>query len=202
MTVSAANASSQNLASLVLQQLLSGSNSMATSGLPASVLQAVLKQTSAAQTSQAAPAAVTQAQGDLLSGSDTQGVQADLSTLQNYFKQNPDALATLLSNLQNSSATYNAAGTLDSGSSLLEALAGQSGSSSSSSSSLLTSLLGSQAQDPLLAALDGSGSSSSSTASSSSSLLASLLGSQSQDPLLAALDGSGSSSSSTLSLLG
>jgi hypothetical protein len=190
MTVSAANASSQNLASLVLQQLLSGSNSMATSGLPASVLQAVLKQTSAAQTSQAAPAAV------------TQGVQADLSTLQNYFKQNPDALATLLSNLQNSSATYNAAGTLDSGSSLLEALAGQSGSSSSSSSSLLTSLLGSQAQDPLLAALDGSGSSSSSTASSSSSLLASLLGSQSQDPLLAALDGSGSSSSSTLSLLG
>ncbi|MGA2083193.1 MAG: hypothetical protein ABSH53_21665 [Holophaga sp.] len=155
MSVTAASAQSQSIASLVLQQLLSGSNSQATAGLSPSVLQEVLQSSGAAQTSsQGAPAAVAQALGDLLSGSDPGAAQTDLATVQSYFKQNPDGLANLLSVLRSGSATYNADGTLSSSTSLLSALEGTSGSGSTGS--ILATLLGGQAQDPLLASLSGS----------------------------------------------
>ena len=97
MAVTAASTPSQNLTSLVLQQLLSGSNGQAASGLPASVLQAVLKASGTTQAgSQGAPSTVTQALGDLLSGGDASSAQSDLATVQAYFKQNPDGLANLL----------------------------------------------------------------------------------------------------------
>lgn len=187
MSVSAASTSSQSVASLVLQQLLSGTNAQATAGLSPAVLQAVLQSANTTQQSaQGAPAAVTQALGDLLSGSDPSQAQSDLAQLQSYFQQNPDSLASLLSTLQSSAATYTANGTLSSSSSLLSALEGTSGSSSSGSA--LTSLL---------SALQGT-----SGSSSSGSVLSALLGGQSQDPLLAALNGSSSSSDSSISMLG
>jgi len=164
MTVTAASAQSQSLTSLVLQQLLSGSNSQATAGLPPTVLQEMLQSSGAAQTSaQGAPAAVATALGDLLSGSDPGAAQTDLATVQSYFKQNPDGLANLLSVLQSGSATYNADGTLSSGTSLLTALEGNPGSGSTGS--ILATLLGGQSQDPLLASLSGSSTDSSGSVS-------------------------------------
>lgn len=166
--------STQNLSSMILQQLLSGSNAQATSGLPASVLQEVLSSTGATPQSAAAtpqvPAAITQALGDLLSGNDPSGSAADLSQLQSYFKQNPGSLTSVLNSLQGGAGTYSANGTV-----------------SSASSSLLSAL-----------GLSASGSSSSSSSTSSSSLISELLAGQSQDPLLASLG----SSSSGLSMLG
>ena len=61
-------ASSQSLTSAILQQLLSGSNAQATSGLSPTVLKEVLDSSGVSQTGSAAtaPAAITQALGDLL----------------------------------------------------------------------------------------------------------------------------------------
>ena len=84
--------STQNIASLVLQQLLSGSNSQADSSLPPSVLEEVLSSAQASQQSTQAPASVVKALSNLLSGKDTAGDQGDLSQVQAYFKENPGSL--------------------------------------------------------------------------------------------------------------
>ena len=167
MSVNAA-AATNTLSSTILQQLLSGGSGLATSGLPAAVLQQVLAasgsatQTAASQTE--VPAAVAQALGELLSGSDPSASSANLSQLQSYFKQNPSALTGLLGSLQAGAGTYSADGTVSSSSSLLAALGIGSGASSAASTSLLSLLLAGQTQDPLLASLGGSGSSSSGSA--------------------------------------
>ena len=156
--MSVAATSTQNLSSMILQQLLSSSNAQATSGLSSSVLEQVLAstgattQTTASQTE--VPAAISQALGELLSGSNPTGASSDLSQVQSYFQQNPAALTSLMSSLQNGAGTYSADGTVSSGSSLLSALGGSG--SSSSNSSLIGLLLGGQSQDPLLASLGGS----------------------------------------------
>ncbi|MDR3672996.1 MAG: hypothetical protein P4L36_19280 [Holophaga sp.] len=174
MSVSTNAASStQNLSSLILQELMSGSNAMATSGLSSSVLADVLSatgadsKTSTGQTGQTElPADITQALGKLLSGSDSADPSADLSTVQAYFKKNPSSLTSLLSSLQAGAGTYSADGTVSSSSSLLAALGITStGGSSSSNASLISQLLSGGSQDPLLAALGGSSSSSSSSLS-------------------------------------
>ena len=165
MSIAATN-STQSLTSAILQQLLSGSNAQATSGLSPTVLQEVLTSSGVSQqgTANGTPAAISQALGNLLSGQGTSS-QADLSQLQSYFKQNPDRLAGLLSSLQGGAGTYSADGTVGSSSSLLSALGINSGSTSSSTStspsSLINLLLGGQSQDPLLASLEGSSSSAS-----------------------------------------
>ena len=168
ITPSAASGT-QNLTSLILQQLLSGSNAQATSALSPTLLKDVLSSAQAAQSTQA-PASVTQALGNLLSGQGQASAQSDLSQLQSYFKENPGSLASLLTSLQGGAATYTASGTVGGGSSLLAALGlgtGSSSSASSTSSSLINLLLGGQSQDPLVAALGGT----SATSSGSFSLL-------------------------------
>jgi hypothetical protein len=163
MSITASAASgTQNLTSLILQQLLSGSNAQATSALSPTLLKNVLTSAHAAQSAQA-PASVTQALGNLLSGQGQASAQSDLSQLQSYFKENPDSLASLLTSLQGGAATYTASGTVGGGSSLLAALGLGTGSSSSASStsSLINLLLGDSSQDPLVAALGGTSASSS-----------------------------------------
>jgi hypothetical protein len=146
MSVNAAAASTTNSASSILQQLLSGSNALATSGLTPSVLKDILSSagTSSDTTQQSAPipAAVTQALGKLLSGSDSADPTSDLSQVQSYFKQNPGSLTSVLTTAANGSSS--------------------SASSSTSPSSLINLLLGGDAEDPLVAAMGGSSSSSSS----------------------------------------
>ena len=185
--MSVASIGSSNVTSLgqmLLQELTaggsstSGSSSLGGGGDAADLLSL----SNASQSMSQAPAAVTQAMGDLL-GSQTD-VQGDLTQLKGYFQDNPAALTNVLQSLQGT-GTYDASGSLASG--------------SSDTSSLLASLLasgsGSSGDASLLGSLLGSGS----DGSDNSSLVASLLGSGSQDPLLAAL--SGSDSSSSLSLL-
>jgi hypothetical protein len=158
MSVAATSAlQSQNLSS-IMQQLLSGSNAQSTSELSPTVLETLLQNSGAAtqtatQTTTELPAAITQALGNLLSGSSPSTASADLSTLQNYFKANPASLTSLLSSLQDGAGTYGADGTVSSSSSLLASLGLDSSSGSSTSSSLISQLLGTQSQDPLLASL-------------------------------------------------
>ncbi len=158
MSISGTSATSASLTSQVLQQLIATTGTQSLAGLPSGVLQEVLQEAQGSQASTAgAPAAVTQALGDLLSGTNAESVQADLDELQGYFKTNPDALSGVLTALQDGGTTYTAQGTLASSSSLEEALGGASGTSSQSS--ILDLLLDSQSQDPLLASLGGSSSS-------------------------------------------
>jgi hypothetical protein len=169
MSVNAtAAATTSNLSSVILQQLLSGSNAQATSEMPASLLEEVLSasgsSTQAAASQTAVPASVAQALGELLSGSDPSASSANLSQLQSYFKQNPSALTGLLGSLQAGAGTYSADGTVSSSSSLLAALGIGSGAGSATSTSLLSQLLSGQDQDPLLASLGGSSSTSSGSA--------------------------------------
>jgi hypothetical protein len=172
MSVTAtAAASSQNITSTILQQLLSGSNAQATSGLSPTVLETLLNSASGSQqsaqtTTTQVPAAITQALGNLLSGNDPSSAATDLSQLQSYFQQNPGSLTSLMSSLQAGAGTYSADGTVSSASSLLSALglnssgASTDTSSTSSTSSLISQLLAGQSSDPLLASLSGSSASS------------------------------------------
>jgi hypothetical protein len=163
ITPSAASGT-QNLTSLILQQLLSGSSAQATSALSPATLKDVLAGAQASQSSAQAPASVTQALGNLLSGQDQSSAQSDLGQLQSYFKENPGSLASLLTSLQGGAATYTSSGTVGSGSSLLAALGiGTGGSSATSASSLINLLLGGQSPDPLVAALGGTSPASSSS---------------------------------------
>jgi len=156
--MSVAATTSTSSLSQILQQLLSGSNAQATSGLSPTVLQELLGATGTAGQSTASqtavPAAVAQALGQLLSGADPAAASSNLSTLQTYFKQHPTALTGLLGSLQAGAGTYSADGTVSSSSSLLAALGISSGSGSAANSSLLSQLLSGQTQDPLLASLD------------------------------------------------
>lgn len=199
---------SQNLASTILQQLLSGSNAQATSGLPPSVLEDILQSSTSSQSGSQVqlPAAITQALGGLLTGGSSSSVQSDLKTLQSYFQQNPDTLASLVASLQSAGGTYSSNGTT-SGSqapaAVTQALDGLlSGSDGSNAQSDLATVQGYFTQNPAsLANLLTSFQGTSSASSEASSILSALTSNSAQDPLLAAIGGS-SDSSSTFSLLG
>lgn len=154
MTVTSASGT-PNLTSMILQQLLAGSNAPSTSGLSPTVLKQVLDQAGESRSAQA-PVDITQALGNLLSGNGPAAPE-DLAKVQGYFKAHPDNLGSLLSSLQGGAGTYGADGTLQSGNSLLTALGLGSSASPATPSSLINLLLGGQSQDPLLASLGAGG---------------------------------------------
>lgn len=150
------SSTSQSLGAQLLQLLANGSG---TGSHDSTSLESILGDlttlSSASQQLAKAPAAVTQAMSDLLSGQ--KDVQGDLAQLKTYFKQNPQSLASVLSSLQGSSGTYNASGSLNSNSALMTALKNTKGDSSAAQA-ILNTYLGTQNQDPLLASLGDSGS--------------------------------------------
>jgi hypothetical protein len=150
---------SSTIGNAILQQLLGTNGSTQdTAGLSSGTVGDVLSLSTAGQQLAAAPTAVTQAMSDILSGQ--ANVTTDLTTLQGYFKQNPDSLTSVLDALQGNTSTYSSSGTVSAGSStssILAALAGGKGSTADRTA--LLSLLGNQTQDPLLASLGGSSSS-------------------------------------------
>ena len=160
---------SSTIGKAILQQLLGTSGSTSdTAGLSSGAVGDVLSLSTAGQQLAAAPTAVTQAMSDLLSGQANSATE--LSTLQGYFKQNPDSLTSVLAALQGDTSTYNSSGTVSAGgstSSILAALAGGKGTSADRTA--LLSLLGAQTQDPLMASLGG-------TTSSTTSGIVSLFG--------------------------
>jgi hypothetical protein len=223
MSAVAGTSSTANIASTILQQLLSGSDAQATAALPPALLEDVLKSTASAQTDTSSssqsqvPAAVTQAMGDLLSGSDPSGVQNDLATLQSYFKQNPAALTSLMASLTSSTGTYDANGSTTGAAApaaVTQALGGLLGGTDSGTvqSDLATVQnyfkQNSSSLTGVLSTLQGGSAGSTGSTTSTSAILNILLGSTAQDPLLAAIGGasatssSASASSSALSLLG
>ena len=140
---------SQNLGTVILQQLMAAQNSTNTDSSSTSGLMGDLMSLSPASKQLAqAPAEVTTAMNDLLSGQ--KDVKGDLTTLQGYFKDNPQSLASVIGSLQGTGGTYGASGTLSTQSALLSALSTAQGSSSKS---LLASLMSGNSQDPLLASL-------------------------------------------------
>jgi hypothetical protein len=136
----------QNTGSLLLQQLTaangaSGQNASSSSG----VMEDLLTLSSAAQQLAQAPAAVTQAMTDLLSGQ--KDVQGDLAQLQTFFQKNPQSLASVLGSLQGGAGAYGVSNSLGSNSELLTAL--MNGQSNASNPANLLSLLGGQGKDSL-----------------------------------------------------
>jgi hypothetical protein len=131
-----------------------GSSSQGTSDM-SSLLADLLTLSPAAQQLSQAPDAVTKAMKDLFSTqTDTKG---DLAQLKSYFQQNPQSLASVLSSLQGTSASYSASSSQGLKGALLTALMNKQ-SGDSDPSVLLSLLSGTQNQDSLLAALGSGGS--------------------------------------------
>jgi hypothetical protein len=153
----------QTLRDQLLQQLnATGSGSQDTSSSGSSPLGDLLTLSPAARQLAQAPAAVTQAMTDLLSGK--QVAQGDLAQLQTFLQSNPQGLSSLISNAQASKSTYGVSNSSGASDNLLTALMNQQ--SNASNPADLFSLLGNnQSQDPLLASLGDSGSSSNGTLS-------------------------------------
>ena len=144
----------QAIGSALLQQLAAGLSTSQSSSGESGLLGDLLTLSPTAQKLTQAPAAVTQAMGDLLSGH--KDVQGDLAQLQSYFQQNPQNLTSLLSDLQGGAGTYGASSSKDSASTLLTALLnGQS--NASDPSALLGLLSGTQGQNTLFDYLGNSG---------------------------------------------
>ena len=152
----------QTLRDQLLQQLsTTGSGSQDLSG-SSSALGDLLTLSPAAQQLTQAPAAVTQAMTDLLSGK--QVAQGDLAKLQTFLQANPQSLSSLISSAQASKSTYGVSSSSGASDNLLTALMNQQ--SNASNPADLISLIGnSQSQDPLLASLGDTGSSSNGTLS-------------------------------------
>ena len=151
----------QTIGSALLQQLAADeSSSQGTSGA-SGFLGDLMTLSPAAQQLTQAPAAVTQAMSDLLSGK--KDVQGDLAQLQSYFQQNPQSLAGLLGSLQGDTGTYSASSATGSASALLTAL--MNGQSNASDSSALLGLLsGNEGQSTLFDYLGNSSGGSDSSA--------------------------------------
>jgi hypothetical protein len=154
----------QNAASQLLQQLMaSNPTGLQEAASGTSALQGdQLTLSAAAQQLTQAPAAVTQAMGDLLSGQGQVG--SDLAQLKSYFQQHPQSLATVLSSLQGGAGAYGVSSSLGSNSALLTALMNQQ--SNASNPAALLGLLGNQGQTSLFSFLGDSGSGSSSGSNS------------------------------------
>jgi len=141
---------SQTIGSLLLQQLAAnGASSQGTSDATG-LLGDLLTLSPAGQQLAQAPAAVTQAMQDLLSGQ--KDVQGDLAQLKSYFQEHPQSLAALLNGLSAS----NTANSTDANSLLQTAFL--NGQSNASNPATLLKLLGNQGQDSLFASLGDSGS--------------------------------------------
>ena len=141
---------SQTIGSLLLQQLVAnGASSQGTSDVTG-LLGDLLTLSPEAQHLAQAPAAVTQALQDLLSGQ--KDVQGDLAQLKSYFQEHPQSLAALLNGLGASST----ANSTDANSLLQTAFL--NGQSNASNPATLLKLLGNQGQDSLFASLGDSGS--------------------------------------------
>jgi hypothetical protein len=153
----------QTLRDQLLQQLsATGSGSQDLSG-GSTPLGDLLTLSPVAQQLTQAPAAVTQAMTDLLSGK--QVAQADLTQLQTFLQSNPQSLSSLISSAQASKSTYGISNSSGASDNLLTALMNQQ--SNASNPADLFSLLGNnQTQDPMLASLNDSGSNSDGTLSS------------------------------------
>ncbi|MBP1626553.1 MAG: hypothetical protein H6Q00_1028 [Holophagaceae bacterium] len=142
MSVSSVDSSSsQSIGNLLLQQLLAEGTSSQSSSSLSSLLDDLVSISSTGKQLSQAPEAVTKAMSDLLSSQ--KDVEGDLTQLKNYFKQNPERLASVLSTLQSGTITYSASGLLN---------------SSSDKSALLSALLGAQSQGSLFSFLGDSGS--------------------------------------------
>jgi hypothetical protein len=158
----AASTSIQTLRDQLLQQLnATGSGSQDLSG-GSSPLGDLLTLSPAAQQLTQAPAAVTQAMTDILSGKKV--AQGDLTQLQTFLQNNPQSLSSLISSAQAGKSTYGVSSSSGAASNLLMALMNQQ-SSASNPADLLSLLGSSQSQDPLLTSLSDSGSSSGGTLS-------------------------------------
>lgn len=153
MTISSVGSNSpQSIASQLLQQLnATGPTSQTTGGLMDLLGDQVTLSPAAQQLSQA-PAAVTKALSDLLSGK--KAASGDLAQLQSYLKANPGNLSSLLSGAQGSSTAYGIDGASGSTDALVTALMNHQ-SNFSNPGSLLGLLGGGQNPDPLLTSLGG-----------------------------------------------
>jgi len=140
--------SADNVRGLLLQQLLGGEDASGTSDGLSGLLDDLVSISSTGQQLSQAPEEVLAAMNDLFSTKTD--VQGDIVTLQAYFQENPDGMASLLGTLQGSSGTYDALGNLASG---------------SSEASLMSTLLGVQSQNSLLDYLGSAAGSSSSSIS-------------------------------------
>jgi type IV secretory pathway TrbL component len=153
----------QTLRDQLLQQLNATGSSSQDASSGSSPLGDLLTLSPAAQQLTQAPAAVTQAMTDLLSGK--QVAQADLTQLQTFLQNNPQSLSSLISGIQGSKSTYGASNASGASDTLLTALMNQQ-SNASNPGDLLSLLGNNQGQDPLLASLSDSGSGSDGTLSS------------------------------------
>jgi hypothetical protein len=160
---SVASTNIQTLRDQLLQQLNATGSSSQDTNSGSSPLGDLLTLSTAAQQLTQAPAAVTQAMTDLLSGK--QVAQADLTQLQTFLQNNPQSLSSLISSIQASKSTYGAANASGASDTLLTALMNQQ-SNASNPADLLSLLGSSQTQDPLLASLGDSSSGSNGTLSS------------------------------------
>jgi hypothetical protein len=158
---SVGSSGSQSIGSLLLQQLLaSGSGTQGTDTLTG-LLGDQLNLSSTSRQLAQAPKAVTDAMSDLFSGQ--KDVQGDLAQLKTYFQQNPQSLVGVLASLTGGGATYGAQTALGSNRALLAAvLSGKN--AGSNSGDLVSLLMGTQGEDPLLASLGDSGSGSDTSA--------------------------------------
>lgn len=148
---------SQSLGSVILQSLMAGNASAQSTNASSGSLSDLLSLSSTSLSLAKAPAEVTQAMNDLFTTQ--KDVTGDVSTLKSYFKDNPAKLTTLLGALQGTGGTYGASGSLTSNSTLMAALA-KAQAGGTDTSSVISALMRTQQQDPLLASIGGSNGSS------------------------------------------
>ena len=161
MTLNAVHSSSsQTIGSMAMQLLQNQAASTQSTGLTGLTGSTgdLLSLSSAAQQLTQAPAAVTQALQDLLSGQ--KDITGDATKLKSYFKANPQSLATVMNSLKGSAAaTYSATNSNAVTAASLKALM-QGQQHNPNTSALLSLYLGNQNQDPMFASTDSTGSSS------------------------------------------
>ena len=158
MSINAVNSNnSQTIGSLAMQLLEGNAANTQTNGLTSSPSD-LLTLSSAAQQLNQAPAAVTQALSDLLSGQ--KDITGDVAQVKSYFQANPQSLATVMNSLKGSApAAYSAANSSAVTTASLSAL--MKGQQHNPNTSALMGLLsGTQSQDPLFGSTDSTSSSS------------------------------------------
>ena len=150
--------SSQSIGSLAMQLLQGQAASTQSAGLSNGSTGDLLTLSSAAQQLTQAPAAVTQALQDLLSGQ--KDITGDVAKVKTYFQANPQSLATVMNSLKGSAtATYSATNSNAVTTASLAALL-QGQQHNPNTSALMGLLSGTQSQDPLFGSTDSTSSSS------------------------------------------
>ena len=156
MSVTAVDANgTKSIGSLAMQVLQGLSSNTQPASETSSSYGDLMTISSAAHQLTQAPAALTQALKNLLSGK--QPAQSDIDQLQSYLEQNPQGLASILSSLQGgNSATYSSSNSNGVNGALLATLM-QGQGNNPHAGELLTLFSNSQGQDSLFGALDNSG---------------------------------------------